>query len=74
MAPAFGGSPVAEYLHFYQLGVDGVFSDFADTAVAARAMFRLATDPAYGECLVDAGRCHDPPADGPAFRTRTPIE
>jgi glycerophosphoryl diester phosphodiesterase len=51
-----------------------VFSDFADTAVAARAVFRLATDPAYGECLVDAGRCHDPPADGPAFRTRTPIE
>jgi glycerophosphoryl diester phosphodiesterase len=40
MAPAFGGSPVAEYLNFYELGVDGVFSDFADTAVAARAMFR----------------------------------
>jgi glycerophosphoryl diester phosphodiesterase len=45
MAPAFGGNPVAEYLRYYALGVDGVFSDFADTAVAARAMFLLATEP-----------------------------
>jgi glycerophosphoryl diester phosphodiesterase len=55
MAPAFGGNPVAEYLHFFGLGVDGVFSDFTDSAVAARAMFRLATDPAYAERLVGAG-------------------
>jgi hypothetical protein len=26
---------------FYELGVDGVFSDFADTAFAARELFRL---------------------------------
>ena len=31
--------PKAEYLQFYRLGVDGVFSDFADTAIAARADF-----------------------------------
>jgi glycerophosphoryl diester phosphodiesterase len=49
MAPHFGGNPVAEYLHFFELGVDGVFSDFPDTAVAARAMFRLATDPPHVE-------------------------
>jgi len=59
MAPAFGGNAVAESLRFYELGVDGVFSDFADTAVAARTMFLLATEPSYADCLVDAGRCRD---------------
>lgn len=29
--------PQAEMTYYYQLGVDGLFSDFADTAVAARA-------------------------------------
>lgn len=52
MAPGFGGSAVSEYLRLYELGVDGVFSDFADTAVAARAMFLLATDPEYGGCRI----------------------
>ena len=33
----YRGDPKAEYVHFYELGVDGVFSDFSDTAVAARA-------------------------------------
>lgn len=33
----YRGDPKAEYKHFYELGVDGLFSDFADTAVAARA-------------------------------------
>jgi glycerophosphoryl diester phosphodiesterase len=47
------GNPINEYLNFYQLGVDGVFSDFADTAFAARTMFLLARDPAYVRCLVD---------------------
>jgi glycerophosphoryl diester phosphodiesterase len=32
----FKGDPVAEYQLFYKLGVDGVFSDFTDTAVKAR--------------------------------------
>ena len=31
--------PKAEYLQFYRLGVDGVFSDFPDTAIAAREDF-----------------------------------
>ena len=30
---------------FYRLGVDGLFSDFADTAFAARELFRLEEDP-----------------------------
>jgi glycerophosphoryl diester phosphodiesterase len=37
----YAGNPINEYLQFYRLGVDGVFSDFADTAVAARELFRL---------------------------------
>jgi glycerophosphoryl diester phosphodiesterase len=38
---AGGHNPINEYLRFYELGVDGVFTDFADTAVAARELFRL---------------------------------
>ena len=33
----YKGDPKAEYKRFYELGVDGLFSDFPDTAVAARA-------------------------------------
>lgn len=32
----YQGDPIAEYQQFYELGVDGVFSDFPDTAAAAR--------------------------------------
>lgn len=32
----YKGDPKAEYKRFFTLGVDGVFSDFPDTAVAAR--------------------------------------
>lgn len=32
----YSGDPIAEYKQFYDLGVDGVFSDFPDTAAAAR--------------------------------------
>ena len=39
LALDYKGDPKAEYKQFYQLGVDGVFSDFADTALAARAEF-----------------------------------
>jgi glycerophosphoryl diester phosphodiesterase len=34
----YGGDPIAEYKRFYELGVDGVFSDFADDAVKAREL------------------------------------
>jgi glycerophosphoryl diester phosphodiesterase len=42
----FKGNPVNEYLHFYGLGVDGVFSDFPNTAFAARELFWLQNSPA----------------------------
>lgn len=39
LAPAYQGDPGAEYLQFMALGVDGVFSDFAAHAQAARQQF-----------------------------------
>jgi glycerophosphoryl diester phosphodiesterase len=36
----YDGGPVEEYLVMYELGIDGVFSDFPDTAWAAREIFR----------------------------------
>ncbi len=40
LASDYGDDPLAEYRQFYRLGVDGVFSDFPDTAIAARAAER----------------------------------
>lgn len=34
----YSGDPIAEYKQFYDLGIDGVFSDFPDTAAAARGL------------------------------------
>jgi len=42
LGAADGGDAVQEYLRFYCRGVDGVFSDFPDTAVAARELLRAA--------------------------------
>ncbi|WP_027190033.1 glycerophosphodiester phosphodiesterase [Fundidesulfovibrio putealis] len=39
LAPEYKGDPEAEYMQFFKLGVDGVFSDFSDTAVKARDKF-----------------------------------
>jgi len=41
LAANYGDNPVEEYLQFYCLGVDGLFSDFPDTAVSSRELFRL---------------------------------
>lgn len=51
LAGNYAGNPVNEYLQFYQLGIDGVFSDFADTAVAARVLHELTNMPGYARCL-----------------------
>jgi glycerophosphoryl diester phosphodiesterase len=37
--PRAYGDAIAEYLVFYEVGVDGVFSDNPDVAVAARDAF-----------------------------------
>jgi glycerophosphoryl diester phosphodiesterase len=39
LAKDYGDDPLAEYRRFFELGVDGVFSDFADDAVKAKAAF-----------------------------------
>lgn len=36
LAHSYLGDPYAEYLQFFRLGVDGVFSEFPDTAIAVR--------------------------------------
>ena len=41
LAYDYEGNPINEYLLFYELGVDGVFSDFPNTAFAARELFWL---------------------------------
>ncbi len=51
----YGGNPVNEYLQLYELGVDGVFADFANTAVVARTLFELSRDPDFARCLVGGG-------------------
>jgi glycerophosphoryl diester phosphodiesterase len=43
LAAGYQGNPVNEYLAFYRAGVDGLFSDFADTAFASRDLFWLET-------------------------------
>jgi glycerophosphoryl diester phosphodiesterase len=41
LASDYQGRPVDEYRRFFELGVDGMFSDFADTAHTARALFLM---------------------------------
>jgi hypothetical protein len=45
--------PVSEYKAYYALGIDGVFSDFPDTALAAQGFARVIADL---EALPIAGR------------------
>lgn len=47
----YAGNPVNEYLQFYRLGIDGVFSDFPDTAVASRALHALEARKDAAGCL-----------------------
>ncbi len=39
LAGSYKGDPKQEYLQFYALGLDGLFTDFTDTALAARAEY-----------------------------------
>ena len=43
LAGFFNKDPVAEYLTYYRAGIDGVFSDFANTAFAARKSYMTET-------------------------------
>ncbi len=61
LAKDYLGNPVNEFLKFYELGVDGMFSDFTDTARTARVMFLLRTVPDATQCLL-GGRAQVDPA------------
>ena len=39
LAAYYKGDPMAEYIQFFEAGIDGVFTDFANTGFAARAEF-----------------------------------
>ena len=39
LAKEYEKQPIKEYLQFFELGIDGVFSDFSDYAFAARKLF-----------------------------------
>ncbi|HEY4068520.1 MAG TPA: glycerophosphodiester phosphodiesterase family protein [Burkholderiaceae bacterium] len=39
LAGLYKGDPQAEFLAFFRIGIDGVFTDFANTGVAARAAY-----------------------------------
>ena len=43
LAGYFKNDAAAEYLSYFRAGIDGVFSDFADTAVAARKKYQAET-------------------------------
>ncbi|MCX8115155.1 MAG: glycerophosphodiester phosphodiesterase [Burkholderiaceae bacterium] len=61
LAKDYAGNPVNEYLKFCELGVDGLFSDFTDTARSARFMYLLKTRPELAQCLTGEQRgraCH----------------
>jgi len=56
LAANYQANPVSEILMFFELGVDGIFTDFTDTGVVARALFMLAHDREFAACLVE-GDC-----------------
>lgn len=59
----FAGNALNEYLSFYELGVDGLFTDFPDTAITARILFALKKDPQAAACLVGgrwSAACRNP--------------
>ena len=39
LAADYDGDPLKEYLKFFRLGVDGVFTDYSNTAVTARTLY-----------------------------------
>jgi len=39
LSASYNGDPAKEYLQYYALGLDGLFTDFTDTALAARAEY-----------------------------------
>ncbi|HEY9694356.1 MAG TPA: glycerophosphodiester phosphodiesterase [Oculatellaceae cyanobacterium] len=47
LAPDYNGNPALEYEQFFALGVDGLFTDFPDTAVAVRNSVTEVPEPNF---------------------------
>ena len=52
LAADYKANPVSEILMFFELGVDGIFTDFTDTGVVARFLFLLSHERDFASCLV----------------------
>jgi len=52
LAADYKANPVSEILMFFELGVDGIFTDFTDTGVVARFLFLLSNERDFASCLV----------------------
>jgi glycerophosphoryl diester phosphodiesterase len=59
---SYKGNPLNEYLLFFGLGVDGVFSDFPDTGVDSRELFRLEKGGTLNQSGGSSARLGRPPA------------
>jgi len=61
LASDFKGNPVNEYVRFFELGVDGLFTDFSETAGVARTVYLLKKYPQLAACLKrEPGANRDP--------------
>jgi len=60
LARDYLGNPLNEFIRFYELGVDGMFSDFTDTARTARILFLLRNFPNASQCLTGGRTLVDP--------------
>lgn len=56
MARDYVNDPAMEYRHLYALGVDGLFTDFSDTAVKAREAMAKGVGPAIEYTIADSSR------------------
>ena len=71
LASDYKGNPAAEYLRFFEMGVDGLFSDFSETAYAARAEFLLKHYPQLAACIKrEPGAASDPLCRATGFGPR----
>ena len=52
----YAGNPVDEYLQYFALGINGVFSEYADTAVTARTLHKIKADPTFADCFAGQTR------------------
>lgn len=68
LASNYAGNPVNEFVTFYELGIDGFFSDFTETAHVARIVYLMKKYPEARNCLVTPKASHSDAALCKAIR------